>query len=352
MQKEAGNNNGGNGMDGSSGDNVVQLAGRAFKKVELGLDEKDVRSCIEELINERDSLLKRQSHLSALATLAEKTVIEANNLAQQTKQKAEEQARSETERIKAKAKQDADHLLQEKKAEADRIRVKAEQDAARIVEEKKAEARVAAEKEAETIKTQAQKQVDAMRAEKMRTMKTETKNMVEKLQDELITSIENIRRQVMTLGANLDQISYMPEFETVTKPVAVAEKQTQATPKAEKGPSFDQIPWLEIEVLPPVDIGKIMDLIARLEDLPVVKTTDLLPEMPNPLIRVFLNEPSPLAELLRTLPQVKQVTEVDSTDLNTDVPNENRKERIQVVIGDNSKQEKDAKKNTAQTVSK
>lgn len=353
MQKEVSNSNGGNGINESSpGDNVVQLGERAFRKVELGLDEKEVSAYIEELINEKDSLLKRQGHLAALATLAEKTVIEANNLAQQTKQKAEEQAKSEAEKIRVKARQEADHILQEKRAEADRLRSKAEQDATRIIEEKKAEARVAAEKEAETVKAEAQKQVNAMREEKMSMIKTETKNLLEKLQDELITNIENIRKEVMTLGANLDQMTYMPDLAPVTRPV---EKPAPTAPKDEKGTAkFEQIPWLEIEVLPPVDIGKIMDLIARLEDLPVVKTTDLLPEMPNPLIRVFLNEPSPLADLLRTLPQVKQVTEVDSTDLDTDVPNENRKERIQIVIGENTKQQdKESKKNTAtQSISK
>jgi len=42
-----------------------------------------------------------------------------------------------------------------------------------------------------------------------------------------------------------------------------------------------------------MDIEKIMDLISHLEKLPEVKTTDLLPETPNPLIRVFLSKPWP-----------------------------------------------------------
>jgi len=61
----------------------------------------------------------------------------------------------------------------------------------------------------------------------------------------------------------------------------------------EKGVPLDRVPWLEIEIMPPMDIEKIMDLISHLEKLPEVKTTDLLPETPNPLIRVFLSKPWP-----------------------------------------------------------
>jgi len=379
MEKDINNSNGGHGINGSPGaDKVIQLGGRAFRKVELGLDEKEVRSYIEEIIGERDSLSKRQVHLSALAALAEKTVIEANNIAQQTKQKAEEQAKAEAEKIRVKAEQDGAHIVQEKKAEAEKIRVKAEQDAAHIVQEKKteaekirvkaeqeashiiqeqkAEAKVQAEKEAETIKTQAQKQIEAMREERLNILKVETKSLAEKLQSELLSSIENIKRQVMTFNANLENMSSISNSAFPATSTATATKPVSATPTVEKGTTFDHIPWLEIEVLPPVDIGKIMDLISRLEDLPVVKTTDLLPEMPNPLIRVFLNEPSPLAELLRTLPQVKQVTEVADfeTALDSDMPTGNKKERIQIVLEDQSRsREKESKKNSvAQPVSR
>ena len=87
-----------------------------------------------------------------------------------------------------------------------------------------------------------------------------------------------------------------------------------------------------------------MDLISRLESLPEVKTTDLLPETPNPLIRVFLNEPSPLADMLRSLPQIEQVNEL-SDFVESDIQGEEKRKRIQIVLGKNANiKDKEAKK--------
>ena len=336
MQKREGSNgNGSNGANGTpSGDDALHLGGRVFKKVELGLDEKEVQAYIDELITQRDSLLKRQEHLSALAELAEKTVIEANNLSQQMKQKAAEQA----------------------KVEADKIRTKAEQDAEQIIKEKKAEAKAVAEKEADIVRTEALRQAESARAEQLAAFKAEARGLVKKVQNELLTSIDTVKQHVMALDANFEQMSSLNSPAVRTASVAVEDKPVTTLSRGEKGTSFDQIPWLEVEVMPPVDIGKIMDLISRLESLPQVKTTDLLPEMPNPLIRVFLNEPSPLAELLRTLPQIEKVTEMsDSQALDgLDIPAGDKRERIQIVLGKNSSTKKDTggKKGTiAQAIS-
>jgi cell division septum initiation protein DivIVA len=336
MQKRDGNNgNGSNGANGTPiGDDALHLGGRVFKKVELGLDEKEVQAYVDELINQRDALLKRQEHLSALAELAEKTVIEANNLAQQMKQKATEQA----------------------KAEADELRVKAEKDTEQFIKEKKAEAKTIAEKEADIVRTEALRQAEMAREEKLAMFKAEAKGLAQKVQNELLISIDNIKQHVMALDANFEQVSSFDFTPARTASVAIEDRPTPALSRGEKGTSFDQIPWLEVEVLPPVDIGKIMDLIARLESLPQVKTTDLLPEMPNPLIRVFLNEPSPLADLLRTLPQIEKVTEMSDSQAidGLDIPAGEKREKIQIVLGKNTNtKDREAKKGTvAHTVSK
>jgi cell division septum initiation protein DivIVA len=335
QRRDSSNGKGGNGANGTpSSADTLHLGGRVIKKVELGLDEKEVQAYIDELITQRDTLLKRQEHLSALAELAEKTVIEANNLAQQMKQKATEQA----------------------KAEADKIRVKAEQDVEQMTKEKKAEAKAAAEKEADIVLTEALRQAELARAEQLVAFKAEAKGLAQKVQSELLTSIDNIKQHVMTLDVNVEQMSSLSYPVTRTAPGTIEDKPAPALSIGEKSTSFDQIPWLEVEVLPPVDIGKIMDLIARLESLPQVKTTDLLPEMPNPLIRVFLNEPSPLADLLRTLPQIEKVTEMSDSQAidGLDIPAGDKRERIQIVLGKNSNTKKDmgGKKGTiAQAIS-
>ena len=45
--------------------------------------------------------------------------------------------------------------------------------------------------------------------------------------------------------------------------------------KYKKELAFNEVQWLEIEVMPPIDIDKIMDLISYLERLPEVKSMDV-----------------------------------------------------------------------------
>ncbi len=323
MQKNDSNHiNNGNGSNGAmNGDDVLHIGGRVFRKTKLGLAEEEVRSYVEELISQRDALIKRQEHLAALTELAEKTVIEANNLSQMMMKKTTEQA----------------------KVEADKIRVKAEQDSEQMIKSKKAEAKAVAEKEAEAIKAEAQRQAKLVREEQLDGIRSEAASLAQKLQDELIANIEGIKKHVMTLGIKSEPAVSNNNVPPRTTVVEIEDKPVATLSEGEKGALLDHIPWLEVEVLPPLDIEKIMDLISRLEGLPEVKTTDLLPETPNPLIRVFLNEPSPLAEMLRTLPQVEKVTEMaDSNGL--DIQSGEKRERIQIVLGKNPGNNTEAKK--------
>lgn len=305
------NNNGANGS--APGEDVVHLGSHTFKKIKVGLDEEEVRSCITELTGQRDALQKRQEHLSALTELAEKTVIEANSLSQEMMKKATEQARTE----------------------ADKIRAKAEQESAQIVESKRAEAIASAAKEAEAILTEANTRAQTMREEHLDAIKSEAERLARELQNELLASIDGVKERIVSLGAKFEPKSSGSRPPSRTSRIENGDKPVASLSEVEKGELLEHIPWLEVEVLPPLDIEKIMDLISRLENLPEVKTTDLLPETPNPLIRVFLNGPSPLAELLRTLPQVEQVNQIsDSTEM--DIQSGEKRERIQVVLGKNS----------------
>jgi hypothetical protein len=84
------NNNGNGSNDAAPGDEVLQIGERVFRKTKFGLAEEEVRSYIEELIRQRNALMKRQEHLAGLTELAEKTIIEANNLSQLMMKKSTE----------------------------------------------------------------------------------------------------------------------------------------------------------------------------------------------------------------------------------------------------------------------
>ena len=117
---------------------VVELWGHEFKKAAEGLDKAEVASFIAELMKKNEALLKRAEHLESLTKLAEKTIIEADDVAKQVQEEAEEQAKAESKKILAEA----------------------EEQAQKVIEEKKAEALARANREAEDIKNKAQQQAE------------------------------------------------------------------------------------------------------------------------------------------------------------------------------------------------
>ena len=79
----------------NSKEGSVELWGHIFTKKKLGLDEDEVVSFVNDLINERDKLSERQGHLTYLAELAEKTVAEADKIANRIKEESKSQAEAE-----------------------------------------------------------------------------------------------------------------------------------------------------------------------------------------------------------------------------------------------------------------
>ena len=310
MQKNEGNRSNNNSNSDSSNEDVFRIGERSFRKIKLGLAEEEVRAYVEELINQRDALVKRQEHLAALTELAEKTVMDASNLSQAMTKKAADQA----------------------KAEADRMRARAEQETDQYVKARKAEAKTAADKEAEAIKVEANRQARMIREQQLDGIRSEAAGLAQKLQNDLIANIENMKKSVAAIGKNFKPVESAGD--TSSRSSLDNKDKSPALSDGEKGVLLDRVPWLEIEIMPPMDIEKIMDLIAHLEKLPEVKTTDLLPETPNPLIRVFLSKPLALANMLRSLPQISQVTELfDSSSVDSETGE--KRERIQITFGTN-----------------
>jgi vacuolar-type H+-ATPase subunit H len=204
----------------------------------------------------------------------------------------------------------------------------------------KAEAKTMAEKEATAIVAEAHRHAKSIGEEQFNSIRTEATSLAQKLQNELIANIESVKKQVLSIGIKVEPAAPISH---VMPPAARGDNKDKALSEGEKGVLRDHIPWLEIEILPPMEIEKIMEFITHLESLPKVKTTDLLPETPNPLIRVFLDEPSPLAEMLRAFPEVAQVIELsDATE--GDIPSGNKRQRIQIVLGKNPGKNNSARK--------
>jgi hypothetical protein len=253
-----------------SQDDFIELAGWEIKKVKDGLDETQVTSLIHELITQRDQLTKRTEHLASLTDLAERTVTEADKLAEEMKAQAVEQAKNETASLIAEAEIKAQEIENETK----RIQL-------------------------------------------------ELKNSVQGILSQLLSEIDSLKQQVEALQAESEQKLF--QSLGTDKPVA---KQADETPVDSQQPTpainqTEQAPAtndqeattsgdnlaLELQIVPPLDIMKIMEIVTYLDNLPEVENTELIPNTERPSIIVSLREPIELASMLRALPEVANIEE-------------------------------------------
>jgi cell division septum initiation protein DivIVA len=304
---------------------VVELWGREFKKVGDGLDKKEVVSFVDELMKKHEALLKRAEHLSSLTKLAEKTIVEADNVAQHVKSEAEEQAKSEAKNILSEAEEQA-------KSEAKNILSGAEEQAQKLIEEKRAEALARVNHEVEAIKAKAQQQAEKLLEEKTKEIQPELRNNVKRLYGELLTQLDGLKEQVVALEKELEQKLSQPSAETSTveEPSKVDSEEPDKVDSEEPdkvnmeagradneflellqpvGETDEAEPEWELEVLPPIDLTQILDIINYLDGLAEVEQTELIPQMDKPTITVFLRQPIDMVDILKKLPQVASVTE-------------------------------------------
>jgi len=296
--------------------NSVELWGHTFKKVKSGLDENEVVSFVTGLVEQIDTLSKRQDHLAALAKLAERTVAEADSLAEQIRKEATEQAEKEAEAVMAKA----------------------EKQSQKLIEEKRAEAKALAEKEAESIRADARQQAEQLLEERAGNIQAEMNKVTEQIYRDFVAHLDHLKQQATSFKTDFETVLSRPLLEADSdagdrvegaqdshpagsqeeaQPVAEAEAveaevgtaRFEAKPTGDK-PSPRYKEKVRLEMAPPVDVGKIMAIITYLENLPQVSTTELIPLADRPVIVVFLKEPMDLVKLLEKLPEVEEATQV------------------------------------------
>ncbi len=316
-------------------DGVAEMGGHEFKIVKKGLDKAQVAAYInelvrqrDELISKRDKLVQREEHMLSLTKLAERTVIEADKLTEEIKKEAVEQA-------KAEAKIEADKLTEEIKKEA--------------VEQAKAEA-------------------DAIMAK----AKEQSQEQTQRIYGQLLSQLESLKQQVVALEKEPEQ----KLSQTTDKiKVAATEKQLPSTrvPVApeislESADNKDTEPQeliqiidltnrtelqegvpvladnqepttyekeVELEILPPVNPMKIMEIMKYLDNLSEVEDTELIPRADKPSIIVSQREPIPLVDMLRELPQVEHVKEATDGEVlvaGTDSAEDSKRRKIEITL--------------------
>jgi hypothetical protein len=307
-----------------NGKNVIELGGYDFARASYGLDEEQVASFVNELKSQRDTFLHRQEHLSSLTKLAERTIAEAGNMAKQIKEEAIEQAN----------------------AEATAIIAKAEEQAQQMIEEKRTEVIAMANRKAEAIRAKAQRQAELLLGEKARSIQIKLKDMTHSLYRQFLSQLEGLQQQVITLETDFEHTLFqtMKQLDPIIErgrssqfPILDAGASTQLkdgilAKAVTQDQAVDQLNYsepeektlastgieeavdyngeVELEIMSPVDLKHILELMKYLDSLPEVETTELIPIVDKPSIIVFLHEPVPLIEILKTLPEVEQAEEI------------------------------------------
>jgi cell division septum initiation protein DivIVA len=348
---------GGDIMGDTGKDGVITLGGREFKRAKNGVDEAEIGAFVDELIRERDELAKSQHHIASLTKLAENTIVEADRMANQIKADASEQAKAESAAIIDKAKQEAQQMA----------------------EEKQAEALEAGNREAEAIRSEARKEAATLLGNEKKKIWDELHSVVNQQFDYLIEKLESLKQQAAAAQADFKNNMSEPmqessaatvesEVEKDAAPVGAREESAAATTAKEQAgdsattgkreesdsaapeerntfyeslaptqvsdqstESFDLSRFFEmedraeqgeaqfeVEILPPVQMAKIMEVVASLDQLPEVGNTEIIPRMDTPSILVFLRRELNLVDALRTMPAVAHVEEA-TTD--TDATN-------------------------------
>ena len=176
----------------SDKDDFVELGGAELRRVKNGLDEAQVASFISELISQRDKYRQQEEHLSSLTRLAEKTVTEADKLAQEIKTEAKDQA----------------------KAEASAIITEAEEQAQRTIEEKRTELINIATEQAEAIKAEAEREAQLLLENRSKKNKSELSNLAHQLYSHLLSELESFKQQVVGLEEEFEHKLPLPAEET------------------------------------------------------------------------------------------------------------------------------------------
>ena len=364
--------------DNAKKDGVIVLGGREFNWVKNGLDEAQVASFIDELTKERDKLAQSQDHIASLNRLAEMTVVEADKLATQVKTEAAEQTKAESTAIIDKTKEQARQMAEQKIAEAveianekaNAIKAKAEEEAALLLENEKIKIRNELHnlvnqqfgymlEELESLKKQAAA-VQADFDNKLSEPREEDSTAAAKVAEESDTIVAKIAEERDAAAAEITEESdaiVAEERDTVvaeeSKALDKHPEPSRATDHNEKSLDLSKLleiedqaelgkPQWEVEILPPFDIAKIMEVVSFLDQLPEVANTEMIvPQIDMPSILVFLREPMNFIDVLQTMPAVAHVEEVttDKAATNGEPGTGPRKVRINL-SGSTTAQEK------------
>lgn len=237
-----------------------------------------------------------RGHVLSLAKLAEKTVAEADNIAKEVKKKALAEAEAEANTILAKAEDQAQHMIEEKRLEA------------RAITNKKTEVIKANTRQVKRLCTELMSQLESLK-QQMTALQVEIERNLSQLEKQTnpatMEEESNVALSTESWVSSkaTEQIHAMDQSET--------DKLEKETPvSAKKQATIEYEGDVRLEILPPINTGKVNEIMKYLGSVPEIEMTELIPTVGKPSIAVSLREPVQLLKMLKTLPQVSQAFEV------------------------------------------
>jgi cell division septum initiation protein DivIVA len=301
-------------------EDTVELWGNTFKKVESGLDVEEVNAYIKKVVGERDKLLNRQEHLAALAELAEKTVTEADKMAERIKEEA-----------KVQAEEEAKGILEE-----------AEKQAQQIVDEKTSEAVENAQKDIEVMKLEANESSQKLLKDNIEKLQINIMDVIDVTFKEIMSQAESLHKDTAKDGEAKNKKSadydgngsgevkdYKGESgnkgnspDKDEKDVKVEVQNTKETEEIEEEQlvsktdwwATENQEWIVVEFLPPRDQDGIEQIEKYINGLPEVNTTEIVTMVDKTWIKVLINKENDLMNKLNNLNEIQQVYEVEEDE--------------------------------------
>lgn len=220
-----------------------------------------------------------------------------------------------------------------------------------MAEKRIAEAVEIANEKANAIKAKAEEEAALLLENEKSKIRNELRNLVNQQFGYMLEELESLKQQAAAVQADFGNKLSEPREENSTVTVKVAEERdaaavgiakerdtivaesskktldehletSRATDHTEKSFELSKLlqieeqpesgkPQWEVEILPPFEIAKIMEVVSFLDQLPEVANTEMIvPQIDVPLILVFLRKPLNFVDVLKTISAVAYVEEV------------------------------------------
>jgi hypothetical protein len=280
-----------------------------------------------EIAEENDNIIAKLAEESDAA--AEKIAEESDNIIAKITEESGAAAEKIAEESAAVAEQEDTIAAEEKET------IAAEQEDTAVAEESAAAAEQEDTIAAEEKETVAAEQEDTAVAEES-TAAAEQKDTIATEEQETVAAEEKD-----TVAAEQSNASYeRPEPSQATEYAGKSSELSKLL-EIEDQPELGKPQW-EVEILPPFDISKIMEVVSYLDQLPEVANTEMIvPQIDTPSILVFLRGSLNFIGVLQKIPAVAHVEEVttDEAATNGEPGKGPRKVRISLA-GNTASQEK------------